>query len=38
MKSAPIGKALISKQILATNSLLKCMEISPENLCLDIGA
>ena len=33
-----MGKALISKQILQTNSLRKCMEISLENLYLDIGA
>ena len=31
-----MGKALISKQILVTNSLRKCMEISLENLDLDI--
>ena len=33
-----MGKALISKQILSTNSLRKCMEISQENLYLNIGA
>ena len=32
-----MGKALISKQILSTNSLRKCIEISLENLYLDIG-
>ena len=31
-----MGKALISKQILVTNSLRKCMDISLENLDLDI--
>ena len=31
-----MGKALVSKQILVTNSLRKCMEISLENLDLDI--
>ena len=30
--------ALIFKQILSTNSLRKCMEISLENLYVDIGA
>ena len=30
--------ALIVKQILPTNSLRKCVEISVENLYLDIGA
>ena len=30
--------ALIVKHILPTNSLTKCVEISPENLYLDIGA
>ena len=33
-----MGKALIYKQILLTNSLGKCMEISLENLYLTIGA
>ena len=33
-----MGKALIYKQILLTNALGKCMEISLENLCLTIGA
>ena len=33
-----MGKALIYKQILLTNSSRKCMEISLENLYLDIGA
>ena len=33
-----MGKTLISKQILSTNSLSKCMEISLENLYVDIGA
>ena len=33
-----MGKALIYKQILSTYSLRKCMEISLENLYLDIGA
>ena len=33
-----MGKALTSKQILLTNSLRKYMEISLENLYLDIGA
>ena len=33
-----MGKALIGKQILSTNSLSKCMEISLENLYVDIGA
>ena len=33
-----MGKALIYKQILLTNSSRKCMEISLENLHLDIGA
>ena len=33
-----MGKALISKQILSTDSFRKCMEISLENLYLDIGA
>ena len=33
---ALMGKALIRKQILSTNSLRKCMEISLENLYLDI--
>ena len=32
------GKVLISKQILSANSLRKCMEISLQNLYLDIGA
>jgi len=32
-----MGKALISKQIPSTNSLRKCMEISLENLYLDIA-
>ena len=35
---ALMGKALIYKQILLTNSSRKCMEISLENLYLDIGA
>ena len=30
--------ALIFKQILSTNSFKKCMEISLENLYLDVGA
>ena len=34
---ALMGKALIRKQILSTNSLRKCIEISLENLYLDIG-
>ena len=33
-----MGKALISKQILSTDSLRKYMEISLENLGLDIVA
>ena len=33
-----MGKALIDKQILSTNSLSKCMEISLENLYVGIGA
>ena len=33
-----MGKALIYEQILLTNSSRKCMEISLENLHLDIGA
>ena len=33
-----MGKALISKQILSTDSLRKCMKISLENLDVDIGA
>ena len=33
-----MGKGLIYKQILLTNSLGKCMEISLENLYLTIGA
>ena len=33
-----MGNVLIFKQILPTNSLRKCMEISLENLYLDIGA
>ena len=33
-----MGKALIYKQIILTNSLGKCMEISLENLFVDIGA
>ena len=33
-----MGKALISKQILSTDSLRKYMEISVENLYLDIVA
>ena len=33
-----MAKALISKQIPPTISLRKCMEISLENLYLDIGA
>ena len=33
-----MGKALIYKQILPTNSLRKYMEISLENLFVDIGA
>ena len=33
-----MGNALIFKQILPTNSLRKCVEISLENLYLDIGA
>ena len=33
-----MGNILISKQILSTNSLRKCVEISLQNLCLDIGA
>ena len=33
-----MGNSLISKQILSTNSLRKCMEISLENLDLDFGA
>ena len=33
-----MGKALIYKQILFTSSLRKCMQISLENLYLDIGA
>ena len=32
-----MGKALISKQILLSNSLRKCMEISRENLYLDMA-
>ena len=30
--------ALIFFQILSTNSLELCMEISVENLCVDVGA
>ena len=33
-----MGKALIYKQILSTYSLRKCMEISLENLYVDIEA
>ena len=33
-----MANALISKQIFSTISLRKCMEISLENLYLDIGA
>ena len=33
-----MGNVLIFKQILPTNSVRKCMEISLENLYLDIGA
>ena len=33
-----MGKALIYKQILSTNSLRKYMEISLKNLFVDIGA
>ena len=33
-----MGKALIGKQILSTNSLSNCMEIGLENLYVDIGA
>ena len=33
-----MAKALISKHILTTNSLRKCMKISLENLYLDIVA
>ena len=33
-----MGKALIYEQILLTNSSGKCIEISLENLHLDIGA
>ena len=33
-----MGKALTYKQILTTYSFRKYMEISLENLCLDIGA
>ena len=33
-----MGKALMYEQILLTNSSRKCMEISLENLHLDIGA
>ena len=33
-----MGKALIGKQILSTNYLSKCMEISLENLYVGIGA
>ena len=33
-----MGNVLIFKQILLTNSLRKCMEISLENLYLDIEA
>ena len=33
-----MGKALIYKQILLTNSCKKCMEISLESLYLDTGA
>ena len=33
-----MGKAFIYKQILLTNSLRKCMEISLENLDLVVGA
>ena len=33
-----MGKALIYKQILLTNSLGKCMEISLENLYSNIAA
>ena len=33
-----MGKVLISKQILSANSLRKCMEITLQNLYLDIGA
>ena len=33
-----MGRALIYKQILLTNSLRKSMEISLKNLYLDIGA
>ena len=33
-----MGKALISKRILSTNSLRKCMKISLENLYVDIVA
>ena len=33
-----VKKALIFYQILSTNSLRKCMEISLENLYVDIGA
>ena len=32
-----MGKALICKQVLLTNSSRKCMEISLESLYLDIG-
>ena len=32
-----MGKSLIYKQILLTNSFRKCMEISLENLYLDLG-
>ena len=30
--------SLINYQILSTNSWRKCMEISLENLCVDLGA
>ena len=38
MITSVMGNALISKQILSTNSLRKFMEISPENLYFDIVA
>ena len=37
MRGSPKGKALIFYQILPTNSLKKCMEISRENLHVDTG-
>ena len=38
MITSVMGNALISKQVLSTNSSRKCMKISLENLYLDIVA